>query len=90
MKEIKLPRKNLNNPQIKEYVEAIKRGEKSLHIKTSSEGWTVMNEGNQNPTIFPKKEDAVEYAREIAQKSHGSIFVYSSDGRIAEREDYGM
>lgn len=89
MKEILLERKNLNNPQIREYTEAIKRGSKSQHVSPSKNGsWIVTSDDKKVPKSFDNKEEAINYARVMAKSRSSAVFTHSTSGRIIDREDY--
>jgi hypothetical protein len=39
--------------------------------------------------VFENKAAAVQYAREVAKKGHGELYVHGKDGTIKERRSYG-
>lgn len=89
MKEIKLQRNNKNNPQIREYTDAIKRGNRSQHIVHSNGEWRITSGDSKKSASFSTKNEAVDYARKEAKTSGSSLFIHNSNGRISSREDYG-
>ncbi|MEM9294034.1 MAG: DUF2188 domain-containing protein [Acidobacteriota bacterium] len=53
-------------------------------------GWAVKTAGKTRATrVFPRKEDAIKYARDAAKRVHGELYVHGKDGTIKERRSYG-
>ncbi len=89
VKRTTLKRRNLSNPQIKSYVGAIKRGQKSQHVLPATDGWVVKRAGATRASeIFTSKGEAVKRARDLAIKHSAEVFVHGRDGRIQERNSY--
>lgn len=88
-KKTQLQRRNPDNPQIKEYTDAIRRGQKSYQVRSTDGGWQVRQFDGLYEKTFLSKEDAVSHARKIAQSHASEIFIYAKDGRIAEHASYG-
>ncbi len=85
-----LPRKNLHNPQIDSYTQAIERGMRSQHVVRAEEGWAVKKASAAKPSkVFSTQREAVSYGRNIASKEQSALFVHGKNGRIRERSYYG-
>ena len=93
-KIIPLKRRNANNPQIKSYVEAVQRGQKSIHILYDKDGggsWKVKRIGaHGNEGVFSTKDEAFFHAREIARENDTEVIIHGQDGLIRERQSYGQ
>lgn len=52
--------------------------------------WAVHGEGNSKATkIFDNKQDAIEYAKNIAKNQQSELIVQKRDGRIQSKDSYG-
>lgn len=85
---IKLPELNQNDPQIREYTDAIQRGEKSIHVFINDQGWVVKRIKDSQARIFRSKMEAYEHARSKARADKTEVIMHGKDGRIEERESY--
>ncbi len=84
-----LKRRNLNNPQIKSYAKAVKRGLSSQHIIQVNNGWAVKKAGSSRLTqVLSTQKKAVAYGRKIARNNKVDLFIHKADGRIKNRETY--
>lgn len=84
-----LKRRNLNNPQIKSYAKAVKKGLHGQHIILAESGWAVKRAGARQPSkILPTQKKAINYGRKIARKNKVDLFIHKSNGRIKSRETY--
>lgn len=92
MKIVPLPHPNPNNPYIKEYERALKRGEKSQHIiQTNGQKWAVRKGLSSHATkIFETQKEAIQFGKTIAKKKKADLFIYSREGNIRKRFSYGM
>ncbi len=81
-REIPLKRKNKNNPQIKSYTDAIKRGQKNIHVFPKEGSWEVKRIGSDDKRSYSSKNDAVSGAKKYASSSGGQIFIHSKNGLI--------
>lgn len=89
MKKVLLPRKNLHNPQIDSYTQAIERGMRSQHVVKIQDGWAVKRASSDKPSkVFVTQREAVSYGRTVASKDHSALFVHGRNGRIRERSFY--
>ena len=53
-------------------------------------GWAVRRSGASRASrVFLTQRDAVEYAKEIARKESGELYVHRGDGTIRERDTFG-
>lgn len=60
---------------------------RSIHVITSGSGWAVRRRGAIRATkTFSRREDAVDFARDIAKKSAIDLFVHRPNGMV-ERYD---
>ncbi len=89
MKRRALPRRNPNNPVIREYDRAVRRGSESYHVVPHEHGWAVKRVGASKGNVFDRQEHAVDDARKRAKKEGTELFIHGRDGRIRERNSYG-
>jgi hypothetical protein len=63
----------------------------SQHVVPSSDGrWRVRKSGSSKASrVFDNQGDALAYARELARKEGGDLYVHHRDGTIRERDSYG-
>ena len=53
-------------------------------------GWSVRHSGATRATrVFDTQKDAIDYARRIARKESGELYIHRRDGTIKERDSYG-
>jgi hypothetical protein len=89
MRKIVLPRKNLNNPQIKSYTKAVEKGMSSQHVVPQNGNWAVKRAGSARASkIFDTQKKAVDYGQKIARNNKSELFVHASSGRIKSRKSY--
>lgn len=89
MKKVLLKRPDPNNPHIKAYTVAVKKGFKALHISPSQGGWIVKKAQSSSVfRVFDKKDDAVRYGTKIAKGQRAELIIHGKDGRIRERNSY--
>ena len=64
---------------------------KSQHVVPKAEGrWSVRKTGAAKATrTFDTQREAVDYARGLAQKQSGEVYIHSKDGTIRSRDSYG-
>lgn len=80
---------NQNNPQIKAYKDAVKKGQASQHVLPSQNGWIVKRaDSTRTSQIFTTQKEATVYAHGVAQNQGTALFVHGTDGRIVERRDF--
>lgn len=89
MRKKVLPRKNLNNPQIKSYSRAVEKGMSSQHVVPANGSWAVKRAGSDRASkIFNTQKEAVNYGQKVAQNKRSELFVHSSSGRIKSRQSF--
>lgn len=53
------------------------------------DGWAVQAKtAKRAAKVFDRKEDAIDYAREIAQNKQTQLEIYGEDGKIQQTHDY--
>jgi hypothetical protein len=64
---------------------------KSQHVVSNPNGgWSVLRSGASRATrVFDNKEDAVNFAKTLAEKERTHLYVHRRDGTIQERDSYG-
>ena len=64
---------------------------KDQHVTPNAKGgWGVRTTGASKASrVFPKQDDAVRHAREVAKREKSELFVHGRDGSIRERNSYG-
>jgi uncharacterized protein YdaT len=64
---------------------------KNLHVVPRADGgWNVRKTGAERATrIFDTQKEAIEYARELARKQSGELYIHRKDGTISGRDSYG-
>lgn len=78
-----------NHPEIKEYKEAVKKGEQSYHVLPYGNEWIVKRVGSSKPRqVFGTQNEAANYAKSISQNQGTALFIHGADGRIVDRKDY--
>ena len=87
-KSIPLKRRNPNNPQIKSYTEAVRRGQRSYHVVHSEGHWKVKRVGGNSVGVFRTADEAVHKAREVAKRERTEVFIHNRNGLIRERNSY--
>lgn len=86
IKYIPLKRRNLNNPQIHSYTEAIRLGQESYHIFPEDSGWEIKQIGIRSSIeLFATKKEAISRAKELVSKNKSDIFIHSQNGLIESR-----
>lgn len=61
------------------------------HVVKRDDGtWAVRGEGNERDTSrHDTQAEAIERAREIAERQGGDVITHGRDGKIRERDSYG-
>ena len=78
-----------NNPQIKEYKEAVERGKQNYHVLARGNEWIVKRVDSSKPTqVFGTQNEATDFAKSVSQNQGTSVFIHGEDGRIKDRKDY--
>lgn len=60
-----------------------------LEVVPNNEGWSVQRQkADRALKNFETKNEAVDYAREMAKGEKGSLFIKDSEGQIQDTHDY--
>lgn len=64
---------------------------KSIHvIPHNAKGWATKRQNADHvSSTHGTQSEAIEFAREIAQREHLEVFIHRSDGTIRDRDSYG-
>ncbi|MBD3630787.1 DUF2188 domain-containing protein [Cyclobacterium sp.] len=63
---------------------------KNQHVVTHSDGWAVRGEGNGKVTmVTATQREAIQIARQIAQKQQSELLIHGKNGQIRERDSFG-
>lgn len=61
-----------------------------IHVVPDSPGWKVQQAGYKSSQKFPKKKDALTWAKDIAESCRPSqIKIHGKDGKIQTEHTYG-
>lgn len=89
MRKKVLPRKNLDNLQIKSYSKAVEKGMNSQHVVPTNGNWAVKMVGSARVSkIFDTQKEAVRYGQKVARNRRSELFVHSLSGRIKSRQSF--
>ena len=78
-----------NNPQIREYKEAVEKGKQSLHVLPFGNQWIVKQAGSPKALAsLATQGEAADYAKSISQAQGTAVFIHGVDGRIKDRRDF--
>jgi uncharacterized protein YdaT len=59
-------------------------------VPNTSGGWAVRRSGAERASkVLDTQQEAVRYARTIAKKEHGELYVHGKDGTIRQRSSFG-
>lgn len=90
MKKKRLKRKNPDNPQIRAYADAVRRGQNSQHVVPKGGGWAVKKSSAARASkLFDTQKEAITYGKTVAANNKSELFIHGRDGRIRERNSYG-
>ncbi len=88
LKSIRLKRPN--NPQIRSYKEAVEKGLNSQFVLPKNGSWIVKKPNMKRPSrVFKTQEEAISFAKVIAQNQGTAVFVHNQGGTIQDRFYYG-
>ncbi len=60
------------------------------HVVPKDGGWAVRKQGAAKITkVFNTQNEAVQFARNVAKKNSGELFIHKADGTIRDRKSYG-
>ncbi|WP_339948830.1 DUF2188 domain-containing protein [uncultured Albimonas sp.] len=64
---------------------------KNQHVVPHEKGWAVKGEGNARASsIHATQVEAISAARETAIRERSEMLIHGENGRIRERNTYGM
>ncbi len=88
-----LPRRHKDNPVIREYEQAVKRGDRllqnSYHVVRHDDGWAVKKAGTERGRVFETQAKAINMGKQTAKRERTELFIHGRDGRIRERNSFG-
>lgn len=63
---------------------------KNQHVVPYKDDWAVRGENNSRVTsVHENKSDAIDTAREIAQRNQSEVVIHRKDGIIQDKDSYG-
>jgi len=63
---------------------------KNQHVVPREGRWAVRGEGNERVTsIHDTQREAIDAARQIAQRQRTEVVIHRPDGRIRDKDSYG-
>jgi hypothetical protein len=78
-----LPKPSESNPQVREYMSAVRKGLNSLFVVETQEGWSVRPAAEPaKSVVFTSKADALQKAKEEATPKQGEIFIFDQNGAL--------
>ncbi len=89
IQEKPLARRNPNNPQIREYIDAIERGKDTLHIFSSGNGWKLKKIGGADMGVFATEKEALSTAEGFLRSgTSAEVITHDANGLITDRMSY--
>ncbi len=65
-------------------------GKSNQHVVPKDGSWAVRKQGSSRATkVFTTQNDAVKFARGVAKKGCGELFIHRPDGTVRSRQSYG-
>jgi uncharacterized protein YdaT len=63
---------------------------KDIHVVTHPEGWATRREGSDRASsVHDTQREAIDTARDRAQRDHVEVVIHGRDGRIRDSDSYG-
>lgn len=63
---------------------------KNQYVVPTEDGWGVRGENNEKLTKkFDKKDDAIDYAKDIAKNQQSELTILKKNGQIQNKNSYG-
>lgn len=63
---------------------------KNQHVIPHNDNWAVKGEGNEKVTkIFDKKQDAIDFAKDVAKNQKSELIIHKQDGSIQNKNSFG-
>lgn len=64
---------------------------KGQHVVPNGEKWSVRRAGSSRATAtYATQQEAVRVAKDLAKSQKTELYVHGKDGRIRERNSYGI
>lgn len=79
-KQLQMP--DQNNPQIREYIDAIERGKDTMHIFPTERGWKLKKIGGNDLGTFDTEKGAILAAR-LSHSGTNSVITHDEKGLIS-------
>ena len=84
-----LRKPNPQNPQIREYNIAVKKGVQNQHVLPRRDGWAVKRLTATKPAVIcDTQKEAISKAKRIAKKHKVDLFIHDRGGRIRNKYSY--
>lgn len=89
-----MAKSKLSDPEVRAEVIAtlqkMKAESKAYHVISSRGNWVVVGENGtrRSRKRFEDQGHAIEYARDLAQKSHFDLVIHRRDGGVRERMSF--
>jgi len=63
---------------------------KQHHVVPKGDKWAVTTDNAKRASaIFDKKQEAVDYGRDVSRRQGTEFFIHDGKGRIAQRDSHG-
>lgn len=63
---------------------------KNQHVVPYKDDWAVRGENNSRVTsVHDTQSDAIDAARDIAERNRGEVVIHRPDGTIRDKDSYG-
>jgi hypothetical protein len=64
---------------------------RDIHVVPHADGWATRKEGSERAgAVLPTQGEAIERAREQAQRERVEVVIHRRDGRIRDSDSYGL
>ena len=88
-----MAKSKLSDPEIRAKVIAtlqkVKAERKAYHVISSRGNWVVIGEnGARNRKRFEDQGHAIEYAKDLAERSHSDLVVHGRDGGVRDQVSF--
>lgn len=63
---------------------------KNIHVVPNGDEWSAKREDAERASRnFPTQAEAIDYARDVARRERGELFIHRPNGEIRDRDSYG-
>lgn len=63
---------------------------KHVHVVSRDDGWAVTRDNQKRASkVTSTKEQAVQYAKNIAKREKTELSIHNQDGKISQKHSYG-